>query len=171
MQVKMETSFPSLLSQLDLHGTGYCASLNFRRAARAITQLFDSELLRAGIRSTQFTMLVAIAKIQPTPIHTLSSVLLIDPTTLTRSLRLMEKDGLISVSKRSRKRQRFVSLTPQGEQALANTLPVWRQVQRRFVDAVGSDYWTNFRNGLERLAHVALGLDAGGSNPRPNPVS
>jgi len=155
----MQTPSPSVLSQLDLHGTGYCASLNFRRTARAITQLFDRELFRAGIRSTQFTMLVAIAKIQPTAIRTLSSVLVIDPTTLTRSLRLMQQDGLIRISKRSSKRQRFVSLTPQGEQALAKTLPVWRQIQRRFVDAIGSDYWINFRNDLEKLAHVALDLD------------
>jgi len=165
----METSSSSsLLSQLDLHSTGYCASLNFRRTARAITQLYDRELLRAGIRSTQFTMLVAIAKIQPTPIHTLSSILVIDPTTLTRSLRLLEKEGLIVVSKRSSMRQRLVRLTPQGERALAKTLPVWRQIQRRFVDAVGTEYWINFRNDLEKLAYVALDLyGTSGEPPRP----
>jgi len=166
----MQTPSPSVLSQLDFHGTGYCASLNFRRTARAITQLFDRELLRAGTRSTQFTMLVAIAKIQPTAIRTLSCVLLIDPTTLTRTLRLMQDDGLIRISKRSSKRQRFVSLTPQGEQALAKTLPVWRQIQRRFVDAVGSDYWMNFRNDLEKLAHVALDLEARGTDPGSDPL-
>jgi DNA-binding MarR family transcriptional regulator len=161
----MQTSSPSVLSQLDLRGTGYCASLNFRRTARAITQLFDGQLLRAGIRSTQFTMLVAIAKIQPTAIGTISRVLVIDPTTLTRSLHLMQKDGLIRISKRSSRRQRFVSLTPQGEQALAKTLPVWRQIQSRFVDAVGSGYWINFRNDLEKLAHVALDLDVRRTDP------
>jgi DNA-binding MarR family transcriptional regulator len=166
----METASPSLLSQLDLHGTGYCASLNFRRTARAITQLFDRELLRVGIRSTQFTMLVAIAKIQPTPVGRLSSVLVIDATTLTRSLRLMEKDGLIHVSKRSTRRQRFVSLTRQGEQVLAKSLPVWRQIQARFVDVIGSDYWINFRNDLERLARVAVDLDNGKSDSHSDPV-
>ena len=115
-------------------------------------------------------MLVAIAKIQPTPIHTLSSILVIDPTTLTRSLRLLEKEGLIVVSKRSSKRQRLVRLTPQGERALAKTLPLWRQIQRRFVDAVGSDYWMNFRNDLERLAHVALGLDSSSGDLPQRPV-
>ena len=165
----METSSSSLLSQLDLHGTGYCASLNFRRTARAITQLYDRELLRAGIRSTQFTMLVAIAMVQPTPIRTLSSILIIDPTTLTRSLRLLAKERLITVSKRSSKRQRLVRLTPQGERALAKTLPVWRQVQRRFVDAVGSAYWINFRNDLEKLAHVALDLDGSSGDPPSRP--
>ena len=166
----MQTSSLSMLSSLDLHGTGYCASLNFRRTARAITQLFDRELLAAGIRSTQFTILVAIAKTQPTAIRSLSSVLVIDPTTLTRSLSLMQKDGLLFISKRSTKRQRFVSLTPHGERALAKTLPVWRQTQRRFVDAVGSEYWINFRNDLEKLAHVALDLEVQSADPGRDPV-
>ena len=172
IQVKVETSSSSPLSKLDLHGTGYCASFNFRRTARAITQLFDRALLPAGLRSTQFTVLVGIAKIQPTPIGALSSVLMIDPTTLTRSLRLLRKDGLLTVSRRSAKRQRFVSLTPKGEQALAKSLPVWREVQSRFVDSVGSAYWLNFRSDLEKLAHVASALDQPTADqPGANPTS
>jgi len=31
-------------SKLDLTGTGYCASFNFRRTARAVTQLYDAAL-------------------------------------------------------------------------------------------------------------------------------
>jgi len=155
----METAAPSSLSGIDLRGTGYCASFNFRRTARAITQLFDRALLRAGIRSTQFTILVGIAKIQPTPISHLSSVLTIDPTTLTRSLRLMKKEGLLTVSKRSTKRQRFVRLTPEGERVLGASLPIWREIQGRFVDSVGSSYWINLRNDLEKLATVAASLD------------
>jgi DNA-binding MarR family transcriptional regulator len=151
----METVSSTSLADLDLRGTGYCASFNFRRTARAITQLFDRALVHAGIRSTQFTILVGIAKIQPTPIHTLSSVLMLDPTTLTRSLRLMQKEGLLTVSKRSAKRQRLVMLTARGEQVLATSLPLWREIQSRFVDSVGSSYWINFRNDLEQLANLA----------------
>jgi len=37
-------------SKLDLTGTGYCASFNFRRTARAVTQLYDAALQESGIR-------------------------------------------------------------------------------------------------------------------------
>lgn len=150
---------PTVDSQVDLHGTGACASFNFRRTARAVTRLFDLAFQPSGIRSTQFSILVGVAKTQPTPISGLADLLVIDPTTLTRSLRLLEKEGLLAISKRSTLRQRFVTLTPQGEQKLANSLPQWRAAQERFSQAVGPEYWSNLRNELERLAHVALELE------------
>ena len=80
-------------SKLDLTGTGYCASFNFRRTARAVTRLYDVALQDSGVRSTQFALLVGIAKNQPVAMGDLADVLMIDPTTLTRSLRLLQKEA------------------------------------------------------------------------------
>jgi DNA-binding MarR family transcriptional regulator len=91
----------------------------------------------------------------------IARVLVIDRTTLTRSLRLLEKQGFLSISGRSKMRQRFVSLTPRGERALALALPLWRKIQSQFIDAIGSDYWLNLRKELERLSSVATNLENG----------
>jgi DNA-binding MarR family transcriptional regulator len=146
-------------SKLDLSGTGYCASLNFRRTARAVTQLYDAALQESGIRSTQFAILVAIAKNQQVSISALAEVLLIDATTMTRSLQLLKMEGLIRISDRQRMRQRFLTLTPKGEKTLARSLPVWRKAHARFVATVGMDYWLDLRNELEKLAHLAVELE------------
>jgi DNA-binding MarR family transcriptional regulator len=147
------------LSELNLNGTGACGSFNFRRTARAVTRLYDQAFERFGIRSTQFTILVGIAKTQPTSISALAELLVIDRTTMTRSLRLLKKEGLLKVSERLAKRQRFITLTGKGERMLAATLPAWRVAHERFVQTLGADYWTSFRNELEKLAHVALALE------------
>jgi len=42
---------------------------------------------------------------------------------------------------------------------LAESLPVWRAAQERFVQSLGADYWTNFQGELERLAHVTIALE------------
>jgi DNA-binding MarR family transcriptional regulator len=152
--------------QFDLYGTGYCGSLNFRRTARAVTRLYDQAFQSAGIRSTQFSILVAVAKTQPTSIGALSSVLVIDSTTLTRSLKRLQKDGLLTVSLRALKRQRLVNLTPKGEKLLADSLPAWRAAQERFVQAMGSDYWIKLRAELERLAQVAVQLESAAQHPK-----
>jgi DNA-binding MarR family transcriptional regulator len=146
-------------TRLDLQGTGGCASFNFRRTARAVTRFFDSAFQTTGIRSTQFAILVGVAKTQPTSISALAELLVIDSTTLTRSLRLLEKDGLLVVSKRSIRRQRFVSLTSHGEQVLSDAVPEWQKAQERFTRAIGQDYWANLRNELERLAQVTVELE------------
>ena len=155
----------SSLAQLDLHGTGYCASLNFRRTARAVTRLYDLAFQGTGIRSTQFTILIAVAKVQPVSISELGSILVIDSTTLTRSLAKLQKEGLLTVSKRAERRQRFVSLTDAGVKSLKESLPGWRAAQERFVRAVGADFWLGFRGELERLAHVAVDLEPGAGGP------
>jgi DNA-binding MarR family transcriptional regulator len=146
-------------SKLDLKGTGYCASFNFRRTARAVTRMYDMVLQEFGIRSTQFTILVGIAKNQPVSIGAVADVLLIDPTTLTRSLRLLQKEGLVIVSKRAAMRQRFLTLTPRGERVLARSLPAWRMAHERFLAMVGPDYWMGLRNELEKLAFAVTELE------------
>lgn len=146
-------------AKLDLTGTGYCASFNFRRTARAITRLFDEAMQEAGLRSTQFAILVGIAKAQRASIGALGEILALDSTTLTRSLRVLKKDGLIDISNRGVKRQRFLTLTAKGEQTLARSLPAWRAAQARFVETIGAEHWAELRNELERIAHVVVKLE------------
>ena len=144
---------------LDLNGTGYCASFNFRRTARAVTRLYDVALQKSGIRSTQFAILVAVAKNYPISIGALGEMLVIDGTTLTRSLRLLQKAGLVAVSNRAAKRQRFLSLTTRGENTLARAVPAWRKAQERFEATIGTEHWIELRKELERLAGVAVDLE------------
>jgi DNA-binding MarR family transcriptional regulator len=160
IQVKLGTlEMKKNSSPLDLNGTGYCASFNFRRTARAVTRLYDTALQESGIRSTQFTILVGIAKNQPVSVGALADVLVIDSTTLTRSLRLLQKEGLVAISKRAAMRQRFLTVTAKGERTLARSLPAWRAAHERFVATIGSKYWVELRSELERLAHVAVELE------------
>jgi DNA-binding MarR family transcriptional regulator len=152
------------IANLDLAGTGYCGSLNCRRAARAVTRMYDLALQDAGIRSPQFTILVAIAKIQPASISQLGEVLVIDRSTLTRNLRLLQKDGLVAISKRAAMRQRFLQLTPAGEKTLRRSVPIWRAAHKRFVDAVGPQYWLKLRQELEALTRTTLALESARSS-------
>ena len=149
----------SSTTQLDLRGTGYCASFNFRRAARAVTRLYDDAFQGTKIRSTQFTILIAVAKAQPASISTLGSILIIDSTTLTRTLAKLQKQGLIAISRRAERRQRFVTLTDAGASVLEHAVPRWREAQERFERAIGAEFWLSFRTELERLAHVAVNLE------------
>jgi DNA-binding MarR family transcriptional regulator len=147
------------LDALDLRGTYSCASFQIRRTARAITSLYDAAFEDCGIRSTQFGILVAIRKEQPIGIGDLSRIMLIDRTTLTRSLRLLQKQKLVTVSARSSMRQRFVSLTVEGDRILTLAVPLWRAMQERFLTAVGSDHWQSLQRELQELSGISLRLE------------
>jgi len=163
MQVKSP-----LLGSLDLSGTGSCAAFNFRRTARAVTRLFDLALEPSGMRSTQFAILTAVAKFQPVSISRIGDILVLDPTTLTRSLRLLQKQGLLEISARSTRRHRFLNLTDAGAKSLALAIPLWRKVQAEFLGLMGGESWKGFRDELERLSKLAVDLESVVVNAKSN---
>jgi DNA-binding MarR family transcriptional regulator len=112
--------------------------------------------MASGIRSTQFAILVGIAKNQPLPIAALADMLVTDQTTLSRSLRLLQRQGLITISGRSTMRQRFLAITRKGERALQRTLPLWRKMHADFLSKIGSNQWHELRNELEKIARFAI---------------
>jgi DNA-binding MarR family transcriptional regulator len=144
------------IAGVDLSGTGTCAAFNLRRASRVVTQLYDAGLAATGVRSTQFTILVALAKTQPASVSELAATTLMDQTTMTRNLRLMAREGFVEISARGARREKLVRLTVDGERALAKAVPVWRVLQERFVDAFGKTKWHEMRRELELAAGAAV---------------
>ncbi|HSC46006.1 MAG TPA: MarR family winged helix-turn-helix transcriptional regulator [Candidatus Acidoferrum sp.] len=156
MQVKPDPDFSGLP---DLTGTSACAAYQFRRTSRAVARLYDAAIAVSGIRSTQFAILTAIAKLQPVAISRVAEILVIDSTTMTRSLRVMQKDGLIEIAPRGQRRQRLLTLTLKAEKALAVAVPLWRKAQARFLDSLGGKRWKQFQDELEHAANVAVTLE------------
>jgi DNA-binding MarR family transcriptional regulator len=142
--------------ELDLTGTRGCAAFNLRRASRAITALYDAALAPAGLRSTQFAILVAVAKLQPASVNAIAEVTVSDQTTMTRNLKPLVRDGLIELSARGAKREKRVMLTAKGRRVLAKATPAWRAQQARFVDTFGVQNWREVRTRLEAMAGLAV---------------
>jgi len=132
-----------------------CVSFQLRRTSRAITQLYDAALEPAGIRSTQFALLVAIAKKEPISISDLGDLLVIDPTTLSRSLPKLERMGHIKVVDGSDRRERLVRLTAKGHKALEKSVPYWRKVQSNVVSSLAQPSWREIQKSLERIKRVS----------------
>ena len=144
---------------LKFSGLAYCVAFNSRKAARAVTRLYDSALAPVGVRSTQLAVLIALAKSQPLSIGRLAEILSVDTTTLTRSLRPIRKQGLLAISERSSMRQRFVTLTRKGTRALKDSMPLWQDVQTRFAKAIGEDHWKVLQQELARVSATASRLE------------
>src|SRR5262252_8306398 len=136
MQVKSNSDSGS---PLDLAGSSGCAAYQFRRTSRAVAKLYDAALAPSGIRSTQFAILTAIAKLQPVAMSRVGEILVIDPATITRSLKLLQKDGLVEIAPRGLRRQRLLTLTLKSQKALGLAVPLWREAQARFLAGLGQE--------------------------------
>jgi DNA-binding MarR family transcriptional regulator len=155
---------------LDLAGTSACAAYQFRRTSRAVAKLYDAAIAPSGIRSTQFAILTAIAKLQPVSMSRVADILVIDATTMTRSLKLLQKDGLIKIAPRGERRQRLLTLTSKAKKALAVAVPLWRKAQERFLASLGGK-WSELRDELEHAADVAVSLEAADEAEVKSPAS
>jgi DNA-binding MarR family transcriptional regulator len=133
-----------------------CACQKVRIAARAVTRAYDQALRPVGLRSTQFTVLVAASVADGIPLNQLATLLGLERTTLTRSLEGIEKEGLIrveSVDGRTRK----VVLTQPGKDRLDLALPLWNQAQENLRERLGEQGWAMVNDGLAMLAEAAEG--------------
>jgi DNA-binding MarR family transcriptional regulator len=131
-----------------------CACQKARMAARAVTREYDEVLRPAGLRSTQFTILVAASFADGIPLNRLAAMIGLERTTLTRNLAVIEREGLIRVENVDR-RTRNVVITPKGSARLDNALPLWAQAQRKLRTRLGEQGWSITQNTLTKLAEAA----------------
>lgn len=133
-----------------------CTCFNVRRAARAVSQIYDDALEPCGLRINQFSLLGAVESTGPTPVSDLAHLLELDRTTLTRNLKTLEKIGLISISPGQDKRERLVAATPDGIAIMVRAKPLWRQAQDRITDQLGADRWRRITDDLDALSMIKL---------------
>ncbi|MFQ5883441.1 MAG: MarR family winged helix-turn-helix transcriptional regulator [Candidatus Methylomirabilales bacterium] len=116
-----------------------CACFNLRKAARAITQLYDEGLRPSGLRATQLSILAVTRKLGPVTVTRLAEETVTDRTTLTRNLKLLEEQGLIRIAPGQDRREREVTLTERGRKALVDAFPLWKRVQDRVAKSLGPE--------------------------------
>lgn len=116
-----------------------CACFNVRKTARVVTQLYDEALRPTGLRVTQFSLLMATKNLERVTVTRLAKMGVMDRTTLTRNLQPLEKQGLIRIESGEDRRERQVTLTPRGQQALAKAFPLWEKAQARVAEGFGQE--------------------------------
>lgn len=132
-----------------------CACASLRRAARAVTRLYEQELQGMGLRATQFTLLQALERKGTSPQRALGDLLALDPTTLSRTLRPLERAGWIRASAGQDRRVVRWTLTSAGRRLLARAQPAWERAQARFRAELAPKHWTFLVEDLAAVAAAA----------------
>jgi len=132
-----------------------CACANLRKAARALTQLFDEALAPSGLRATQFTLLVTSRLMGESTINELAERMAMDRTTLSRNLKPLLRSGLLEVRPGEDGRRRLVRLTPAGELALEEAYPLWKQAQQQTLSALGEERYEALLGDVAQVVSLA----------------
>jgi DNA-binding MarR family transcriptional regulator len=127
---------------------------NFRRTARALTQLYDQALRPLGLRATQFTILQFLSRAGEVSQGQLGEMLAMDSTTLTRTLEIMARRGWIAERRGEDRRERWLRLAKWGETQLNRALPAWEKVQTHLRRQVGEQAWKNLLQVTNQVAEL-----------------
>ena len=133
-----------------------CACQSLRRATRVVTRIYDQELGKVGIELTQFSVLTALDLTGEANQKRLSAGFAMDSTTLTRTLRLMLKQGWIRARRGKDKRERLFSLTRAGRRRLATAQLYWEAAQRRLRKELGDTGWTSMKRAVSEITEAAV---------------
>ncbi|MGA6921894.1 MAG: MarR family winged helix-turn-helix transcriptional regulator [Nitrososphaeraceae archaeon] len=134
--------------------TDTCTCGELRKAARAITILYDDAIKSSGLLSTQFGLLQVIYNIDSIRISDLADRLRMDRTTLTRNLSVLEREGLIKISQGKDLRTRIVAATQKGRSSVAKATPLWNEVQRKVRQKMGESSWHELMQNLGGFLNV-----------------
>ena len=131
-----------------------CMCATLRRVSRALTQLYEHELRPLGIRVTQLTILQVLSRAGGLSQRRLGEILSMDSTTLTRTLKIMIRQGWIGERRGQDRRERLLRLTKSGFAQLKSILPVWREIQALLRRQLGEQVWENLPQLTDQVTKV-----------------
>jgi DNA-binding MarR family transcriptional regulator len=142
------------MDQADFDKLKRCAIGNLRKTSRAATLYGDTILQPTGLKVTQFTMLWTIAEQGSLSVSQLGEKLLMDQTSVTRSLKLLKAQGLVTSARGQDGRTRLISLTDQGHRKLDEIMPLWEKTNSQVVAKLGQDHLNRLLDELTLLNSV-----------------
>jgi DNA-binding MarR family transcriptional regulator len=132
-----------------------CLLMRVRKLDRVLTSIYDAELRPFGLKATQTSLLVLVAKAGPVRRIEIGKRLSLDPSTLTRNLKIMLTNGWIKeIEDGEDGRGLPVQITTQGRDLLNQIGPAWRKAQTRTETFLGKEGATLMRKLAANRADV-----------------
>jgi DNA-binding MarR family transcriptional regulator len=138
--------------ELDMSAAQNCVCFNLRWVARVVTQFYDAEMRRHGIRPTQGTILTSLNARKSWNMAELSDWLGMERTTLVRNLRPLQRDGFVQATGGGRGNRVELAITAKGRKKIEKLTPVWKSAQSAAVKTLGEKRWSAILSDLETAA-------------------
>ena len=122
------------LAELKTQG---CTNLRLRQLMRRVAQHYDLEMAKAGIKTTQYSLLSHALKLGPLRPGDLARSMKMSASTLTRNLKPLIDAGWIELAAGSDSRSRSVVITPAGRAKREEARQHWKAAQDNLNQLLG----------------------------------
>lgn len=130
-----------------------CVVQNMRRASRLISRRYEEALRPVNLTSSQYTILQSLSGREGIPHGLMAEILGFEQTTLSRLLNPLEKRGLLKmVPNPDDRRQRFVTITSEGEALFSEAKRYWQYAQDECLSRMDDREWQSMKQVLNKLS-------------------
>ncbi|MEO8546364.1 MAG: MarR family winged helix-turn-helix transcriptional regulator [Betaproteobacteria bacterium] len=137
MKLSIPPSLPELASTQPAVSPKGCTNFRLHRLMRRLDQVYDAELARAGLKTTQYSLLSHVVRMAPVRPGVLAQAMDLQPSTLTRNLQALVAAGWVEVGAGSDARSRVVTATPAGIDKRKQAQRHWKAAQLRVNALLG----------------------------------
>jgi DNA-binding MarR family transcriptional regulator len=128
-----------------------CVGFRVRKLNRMVTAIYDGALARAGLKTSQFSVLVAVANREKAKPAELTKLLQMDESTLSRNVERMCAKGWLRLERDDDRRSHLIEVTDKGKALIRKCLPAWQQAQEEVTQRLGADSVSALRAALRKL--------------------
>jgi DNA-binding MarR family transcriptional regulator len=134
-----------------------CHCTTLRYAAQTLTEAYDRVLAPSGLNVTQYVLLRSILQEEAEQSLTgLARKLGSDRSTIGRNVHILARDGLVSLSRGSDRREQTVHVTQKGREAVSLATPLWQKSQTVVEETLGEDQLKMLRTLLSQLEAISI---------------
>ena len=108
-----------------------CTHMRLRQMMRRLDQLYDAELAKVGLKTTQYALLSHVIKLEPISPGALARAMKVQASTLTRNLQPLVAAGWLALGAGADARSRSITSTASGRAKRADAQRHWRAAQLR----------------------------------------
>ena len=124
----------SMLAELKTLG---CTNFRLRQLMRRVAHHYDLEMAKAGLKTTQFSLLSHVLKLGPLRPGDLAKAMKVSASTLTRNLKPLIDAGWLELSSGSDARSRSVSISAAGQVKREEARHRWKAAQDKLNQLLG----------------------------------
>ena len=131
-----------------------CFCVSVRGLANRLTQLYDDRMAPFDLKITQYSVMKKIVEKPNSTISEIAQMCDLDRTTLTRSLRILERDGWLEFVKAKDQREKRLQIKATKTSDFDRAQRAWQQVQRELSALIDLD---PIRKADEQLSKINAG--------------
>lgn len=116
-----------------------CTNFKARQLSRLLSRHYDTELAKAGLKTTQYSLLTHVLRLGAITPGELARRMGLDASTLTRNLQPLLAAGWLRQEAGADARSRSITITAAGREKQAEAVRHWKAAQLQVNAALGGE--------------------------------